>query len=109
MTLAGTGMPVAVLELWRRVVRNRTWTACHTTSPMSGPPGTLLRLGDHSDRDPEAGPALERRHQRPLTDRRVGREPLDPLLVERVELGRVAERPVRPDDLVERAAGGLEL
>ena len=68
-----------------------------------------LRLGDHPDRDPEAGTALQRRHQGALADRRVAREPAHPLLVERVELRRVAQRPVRPDDLVERAALGLEL
>ena len=55
------------------------------------------------------GAPLQRRHERALADRRVAREPADPLLVERVELGRVAQRPVRPDDLVERAARRLEL
>ena len=38
-----------------------------------------LRLGDHADRDPEAGAALERRHQRALADRRVAREPARPI------------------------------
>ena len=43
----------------------------------------------------------------------VAREPAHPLLVEQLEVGGVAQRPVRPDDLVERAArpprGGLEV
>ena len=56
----------------------------------------------------EAGAALLRRQQRALAARSVAREPADPFLVEDVELGRVAERPVGPHDLVERAAGLLE-
>jgi hypothetical protein len=69
----------------------------------------VLRLGDDPDRDPEAGAALERRQERALADRRIAREPARPLLVEDVELGRVAEGPVGPDDLVEGRARFLEL
>ena len=58
--------------------------------------------------DAEARSALRGRHHRPLTDGRIVREPADPLFVERVELGRVAQGPVGPDDLLERAAGLLQ-
>src|SRR4051794_24685143 len=65
-------------------------------------------FGDDADRDPEAGAPLEGWHQRRLAHRSARREPAHPLLVEQVEVGRVTERPARPDDLVQRAALVLE-
>src|SRR5450759_3944914 len=63
----------------------------------------VLRLGDYPDRDPKTGVPLHGRHQGTLTNRRVAGEPAHPFVVEDVELCRVAQRPVRPDNLVERA------
>src|SRR5437667_5898577 len=70
--------------------------------------GSRLGLGDDPERHPKAGTPLERGHERSLPDRRVAGEPAHPPLVARVEFGRVAQRPVRPDDLVERAALGFK-
>src|SRR5215208_281247 len=89
-----------------RRVRSRyvRWTVRAGLGTARGnvPGGAVLRLGDDPDRNPEAGPSLERGHQRSLPDGRIAREPADPLLVEHVELRGVLEGPVRPDHFLER-------
>src|SRR5262245_834927 len=62
-----------------------------------------LGLGDHPERHAEAGPPLERWQERHLADWGITREPARPLVVERVELRWVAQRPVGPHDLLEGA------
>jgi hypothetical protein len=60
----------------RRALRHRPMTFSRS----------VLCLGDYADRDPKTGAALQRRHQRTLTNRRDAREPARPFLVERFEL-----------------------
>ena len=61
--------------------------------------GPLADRGDDTDRDAEAGSTVRQRHRGALPDGRFAREPAQPFLVEGVELGGFAKRPVGPNDL----------